>query len=204
MFSPQNKYYQSLRHKKPLRCENYAEGVRTTIVSLRHENYTSRFRGIQACKRFFIRLTPDVKNADFRCPVIEASCPDTVCPDTECPDIKSSILYASKCGHIFVRILKQFGYRVVESLFSLLWKPDILNCTWLIDIYTHAACPCCQTVNVLIDSCFYADKGKQLGSAIYSWSTLYILDLYGKARGRFFQNEIEKKGSYKLWGASRD
>ena len=53
---PQNIYYKSLRRKKPLRCENYAIGERTQIVSLWRENYASRFRGIQASS-VFIGLT---------------------------------------------------------------------------------------------------------------------------------------------------
>ena len=43
----QNKYYQGLKCKKPLRSENYAVVVRTTTASLWRENYASSFRGIK-------------------------------------------------------------------------------------------------------------------------------------------------------------
>ena len=50
----QNKHYQSLRHKRPVRCEKYAGGVSTQKVSLRREKYASHLgRGIQACKHLY-------------------------------------------------------------------------------------------------------------------------------------------------------
>ena len=119
---PPNKYYQSLRRKKPLRCENYTVGVRTTVVSLWHENYASRFRGIQACKHF---------SEDW--PLISN--------ETQYPDIKKS-RYWSICmlWYQAVYALKS-GFFVwkprhpdIEASNSMIWLTELRktghHCTW--------------------------------------------------------------------------